>query len=184
MSDSALAAYLEWLSERITPNRHRNFQELLYILYKKEFYIVVADDDSRMQDVHELRRDCFREFGVKPYVNTDVLGPVSVLEVIIAMSKRLAWQTDADPGEWAWQLLINLQLDRYSGRISRRLAEEIDSMLDRLIWRQYQADGVGGFFPLQWPERDQTEVSLWYQMSAYLHEQDLHDDPQREHANG
>ncbi len=177
MTDRALAAYLEWLSAQVVPNRQRNFQELFYILYTKEFFYVVAGDNSRIQDVHELRHACFREFGVKPYVTTDVLGPVSVLEVLIALSKRLAWQTDSEPGPWAWQLLVNLQLDTYSGRISRRLAEEIDGMLDRLIWRQYQPDGVGGFFPLSWPQQDQTEVELWYQMSAYLYEQEIHEDP-------
>jgi hypothetical protein len=177
MTERALAAYLEWLSAQITPNRPRNFEELFYQLSQKEFFYVLAEDNSRIQDVHELRHACFREFDVKPYVTTDVLGPVSVLEVMVALSKRLAYQTDSDAGQWAWQLMINLQLDRYSGRISRRLAEEIDGMLDRLIWRQYQPDGVGGFFPLAWPQRDQTDVELWYQMSAYLEEQEIHDDP-------
>ena len=181
MTERALAAYLEWLSAHVTPNRQRNFQELFYQLYTKEFFIVVANDHSRIQDVHELRHTCFREFGVKPYVTVDVLGPVSVLEILVALSKRLAYQTSSDSGAWAWQLMVNLQLNQYSGRISRRLADEIDGMLDRLIWRQYDSDGVGGFFPLAWPQRDQTEVEIWYQMSAYLHEQELHDNPHEEH---
>ncbi len=49
-------------------------------------------------------------------------------------------------------------------------AAEIDDILERLIWRQYQEDGQGGFFPLAWPEQDQREVELWYQMNAYLAE--------------
>ncbi len=88
--------------------------------------------------------------------------------------------TSSDAGEWAWQLMVNLRIDRYSGRISRRLAEEIDGLLDRLIWRQYDPDGMGGFFPLEWPRRDQTQVELWYQMSAYLEEQEIHNDPREE----
>lgn len=178
MTERALAAYLEWLSAQITPNRQRNFQELFYILYEKEFFYVVANDNSRIQDVHALRHACFRDFDVKPYITTDVLGPISVLEVLIALSKRLAWQTSSDPDAWAWQLLVNLQLNQYSGRISRRLAEEIDGMLDRLIWRQYEPDGVGGFFPLANPGRDQTEVEMWCQMSAYLYEQEINDNPE------
>jgi len=177
MSDRALAAYLEWLSAQITPNRQRNFQELFHILYSKEFFYVVANDSSRTQDVQDLRHACFREFEVKPYVSTDILGAISVLEVLIALSKRLAYQTSSDPGEWAWQLMVNLRIDRYSGRISRRLAEDIDCMLDRLIWRQYESSGLGGFFPLANPKRDQTGVELWYQMSAYLAEQEAYENP-------
>lgn len=177
MTERALAAYLEWLSAQVTPNRQRNFQELFHILYSKEFFYVIANDNSRIQDVQDLRHACFREFGVKPYVTTDVLGAISVLEILIALSKRLAYQTSSDPGEWAWQLMVNLRIDRYSGRISRRLAEDIDGMLDRLIWRQYEPSGMGGFFPLAWPERDQTDVEMWYQMSAYLAEQEIHENP-------
>ncbi len=51
-------------------------------------------------------------------------------------------------------------------------------MLDRLIWRQYEHDGGSVVSsPLAWPERDQTQVELWSQMSAYLHEQEIHKDP-------
>lgn len=170
MTERAHQAYIGWLAQQIEPNRQRNFDELLRIMHAKEFIYVMAHDDSRMQDARDVRSDCFREFQVKPYVSTDILGPISVLEILIALSRRMGFMTSDPPGEWAWILLQNLELHKYSGRISRRWAEEINDILERLIWRQYTPDGQGGFFPLAWPEEDQREVELWYQMAAYLAE--------------
>lgn len=170
MTEKAHQAYLDWLAKHITPNRQRNFDELFRIMHEKEFVYVIANDDSRMQDAHDVRLDYFREFQVKPYVTTDVLGPISVLEILIALSKRMSFMTIATPGDLAWGLLQNLELNGYSGRVSRRQAEEIDDILERLIWRQYTPDGQGGFFPLAWPEEDQRSIELWYQMATYLAE--------------
>lgn len=170
MTEWAHQAYIGWLADQIVPNRHRNFDELFRIMHAKEFVYVVVNDDSRMQDARDVRSDCFREFKVKPYVTTDVLGPISVLEILIALSRRMSFMTGIAPGEWAWVLLQNLQLDLFSGRITRLWAEEINNILERLIWRQYAPDGAGGFFPLGYPEEDQREVELWYQMAAYLAE--------------
>jgi hypothetical protein len=44
---------------------------------------------------------------------------------------------------------------------------DIDEVLNRVIFRQYEPDGRGGFFPLQHPDHDQRGVELWYQLSAY-----------------
>ena len=71
---------------------------------------------------------------------------------------------------WAWQLIVNLELDKMSDMISRRKAVEVDEILETLIWRNYAPDGQGGFFPLAWPEEDQKKVELWYQMAFYVNE--------------
>ena len=46
--------------------------------------------------------------------------------------------------------------------------EEINLMLDEIIWRTYNYDGSGGLFPLREPVGDQRDVELWYQLCAYL----------------
>jgi hypothetical protein len=45
---------------------------------------------------------------------------------------------------------------------------KIKNILDTLVWRTYQPDGRGGFFPLNHPEEDQTKVEIWYQMNKYV----------------
>jgi hypothetical protein len=46
----------------------------------------------------------------------------------------------------------------------------VEEILYALIWRTYDPDGVGGFFPLAWPKEDQTKIEIWYQMNAYAKE--------------
>ena len=175
MTDRALQTYLEWLAPQVKVPRQRDFSELFGLMQAKEFVWVVGNDDNRIQDARDLRAECFRQFDVKPYVTTDVLGPVSVLEILIALSHRMEFMTSESADTWAWCLLVNLELKGMSGHIGPKRAAEIDDTLERLVWRTYEPDGVGGFFPLAWPEQDQRKVELWYQLGAYLAEnQDPH----------
>jgi hypothetical protein len=73
------------------------------------------------------------------------------------------------PG-WAWVLLNNLGLHRAADPLSRRSVKRVNDILDRCMWRTYSPDGRGGFFPLESPQQDQTEVEIWYQMMAYINE--------------
>jgi hypothetical protein len=48
--------------------------------------------------------------------------------------------------------------------------EEISTIFSiRLIWRTYEPDGSGGFFPLMHPsdQRIRHKVEIWTQMNAY-----------------
>jgi len=49
-------------------------------------------------------------------------------------------------------------------------AEQVDEILESLIWRTYDPDGHGGFFPLRRPKGDQTEEEIWHQMNLYVGE--------------
>jgi hypothetical protein len=46
----------------------------------------------------------------------------------------------------------------------------MEEIFERLIWRNYAPNGEGGFFPLENPREDQTQVELWYQMNSYVNE--------------
>ena len=48
--------------------------------------------------------------------------------------------------------------------------EYVDNIIDTFLDRDYEANGDGGLFPLLAPQEDQTEVELWYQLSAYYME--------------
>lgn len=50
--------------------------------------------------------------------------------------------------------------------------EAVDEILNRVIWRQYDSNGNGGFFPLRDTVIDQRDVELWYQANAYVIEND------------
>jgi hypothetical protein len=44
---------------------------------------------------------------------------------------------------------------------------QVEEILHTLIWRTYDPDGTGGFFPLTRPQFDQRTIEIWYQMNAY-----------------
>lgn len=138
-------------------------------MFEKEFVWLVELDDNRLADGLELRLEFYHENGGGP-ASVKEYGPCSVLEVMIGISRRLAWEADGDAPGWAWQLLCNLELHKMHDPLSHRKAKKVDEILETLIWRTYSPDGAGGFFPLAWPERDQTKEEIWYQMHAYVRE--------------
>jgi hypothetical protein len=58
--------------------------------------------------------------------------------------------------------------------MSSRKAQRVNDILYALIWRTYDPDGSGGFFPLLHSKKDQRQIEIWYQMHAYVRE--LHPD--------
>lgn len=163
--------YFLWLIAQIgVPERNRNtYNDLFMRLYETEFVWIVPHDDNRLQDAVELRD----EFNKRRDPSLDEM-PVSLLEVLIALSRRVSWTTDRSPEFWAWQLLENLRLTKASDPVTGRKAEKVEEIIEALIWRTYGQDGNGGFFPLNFPADDQTKREIWDQMNAYVNEMNLY----------
>ena len=66
-----------------------------------------------------------------------------------------------------WLMLGNIELNECSDFYEYD-PNAVGEVLDRVIWRQYDPSGYGGLFPLSKPDKDQTRVELWYQLSAYI----------------
>lgn len=138
-------------------------------MFEKQFVWTVAYDDNRMADGLELRAEFAHENDL-PVSIMERLGPCSFLEVLIGLSKRLAFSAGGEAPGWAWQLLGNLELHRMTDPLRSAKERKAHELMDTCIWRTYRPDGQGGFFPLAWPDDDMTQVELWYQMSAYIAE--------------
>lgn len=163
--------YFEWLISQIEIPKiiRKTFYELFFRLHETEFIWIVDGDDNRVQDAKDLRlefanksADYFHELEFKPYI--------SILEVMIALSRKLEFIAGGQAPGWVWRLIDNLELDHFSDPLTRNKISRLDDILERLIWRTYKRDGYGGFFPLISPKEDQTKVELWYQMNAYVNE--------------
>jgi len=155
------ARYFEWLVSQVELDPEL-YHGLFQRLHWKEFEWFVHNDDNRLGDGVELRREFWGEGTFIPE------NPVSVLEVIVGLARRCAWQDDGTPEGWAAQLIKNLKLYRMTDPITTSKERRIDEILDTLIGRTYRRNGEGGFFPLRHPDSDQTKVEIWYQMSAYI----------------
>lgn len=162
--------YFYWLCGQIKTPGESSRWDLLSEIHNKPFAWSVPNDDNRVSDAIELRREFFKEMLPEAQDTTPV---ASVLEVIVALSRRLSFNGDGPADKWAWQLIANLELHKrkFLDPLTPRKQDEISDILDRMIWRTYEPSGQGGLFPLAFPRQDQTQVELWYQMNAYILEQ-------------
>jgi hypothetical protein len=95
-----------------------------------------------------------------------------MLEILVSLSRRVAFTCGGDERKWAWKLLKNLRLNKMSDPLSEEKAQRVDEILYALVWRTYDRSGKGGFFPLKESLDDQTKVEIWYQLNAYALEID------------
>lgn len=175
MTPTVNEVYFLWLCDRININRGKpgkTFNHLLGLLHEKEFVWTVPNDDNRLEDAHDLRQQFANENRLM-HTEELLMGipPLSVLEVIIGIADRLSFLDGAEAPYWAWRLIENLGLNKMADPLTPRKEETISDILDDLIWRNYEPDGAGGFFPLMHPQENQTRVEIWTQMNTYLAEQ-------------
>jgi hypothetical protein len=168
--------YLTWLYSQVGSVKlrtaSRTHWSLIRQLYTKEFVWLVPNDDNRVEDGRDLRQEFLDDRGIE---NTDPdwmgLG-CSMLEMLIALSRRFSFEAEGEPREWFWHMLENLELPPFNDReYNEFFQREINDSLERVIWRTYSPNGFGGLFPLQHPKEDQRDVELWYQLSTYLLEE-------------
>ena len=160
--------YFRWLYSQVGSTTRRAHWNLLRQLHQKEFVWVVANDDNRLEDGRDLRNDFVLETDADPTPEWLDEG-CSMLEMLIGLTKRLEFETGMPGREWFWILMENLGIqDCVDG--TNYSHQDVDNVLDDVIWRTYGEDGKGGLFPLRYPEEDQRYVEIWYQLSAYLQE--------------
>lgn len=163
--------YFVWLYSKVgsvkVANPSRTYWKLLRALFTKEFVWIVANDDNRAEDGRDLRKEFMEEEGVASVDDDWLRLGCSILELLIALSRRLEFEAGGTPREWFWILIQNLGFGLCQD--STPLDEKkLDEALDDLIWRTYRADGRGGLFPLREAQEDQRDVEIWYQLCAYL----------------
>lgn len=167
-------AYFKWLYAQVSPIRLKNpartHWSLLRQLYKKEFVWFIPNDDNRVEDGKDLRREFIESINLRgdPDPVWMSLG-CSILEMLIALSRRLSFEAEGEPRDWFWHMLENVDLQKYTDKYYDQIAErDIDQACDIIIFRTYAPNGRGGLFPLRNPVEDQRNVELWYQFNAYL----------------
>lgn len=166
--------YLRWLEPQIrdeqSNNKTRSYWDLVNLMYEMEFVWSIPMDNNRAVDGLDLRTEFAHEIGIRPELMQKHFGPCSFLEVLVGLSRRMAFVAGGDAPGWAWVLLTNLELQSMWDRLSHAKKDKAWAIMNAAIHRQYQPDGTGGFFPLAWPDDDQTRIELWYQLNSYVEE--------------
>ena len=165
-------AYLRWLYGQVASvrlkNPNRTYWSLLRLLYTTEFVWFVPNDDNRAEDGRELRYEFIEETGIAHIDDEWLALNCSMLEMLIALSRRLAFEADGQARAWFWHLLHNLEIDNYTDAVTPFPERRINNALDTVIWRTYREDGRCGLFPLKRAHENQKKVEIWYQLAAYL----------------
>jgi hypothetical protein len=163
--------YISWLYGQIANprvhNSSRSYWKLIRQVYTKEFVWFVPNDDNRVEDGRALRDEFLDDEGLDEVDEEWLELGCSVLEMLIALARRLAFEADGEPRLWFWHLLKNLGLDACNDR-SNYDQNGVDDVLESVIWRTYDPTGRGGLFPLECPYKDQRRTEIWDQMSSYL----------------
>jgi hypothetical protein len=78
-------------------------------------------------------------------------------------------------GKWFWLFVKNLKLRVYKPNDPNivRMQKTNNDIIQKFIYREYDKNGNGGIFPLEYSKRDQRTVELWYQMMSYIDENEL-----------
>lgn len=172
MDESLEQLYFNWLYAKIhlTDIPYDVYSSLLHILHKTEFIWLLTGDDNRAEDGIDLRKEFIRESRLE-VDETWFDDGCSVLEMMVAFSRRAQFDTEISSSQWFWQFISNLGLsDCHNDSVD---AEFVAEILYIFVWRTYDYDGTGGMFPLKDPSNDQRKVEIWYQFCEYLVDNDI-----------
>lgn len=167
--------YLGWLYQQTGyPQEGRHPQThwcLLQQMHKTPFVVHIPNDLNRAVDGQDLRFEFLDLHLIHSSDPAWLEKDCTMLELLIALARQLAFETAGELGVWFWHLISVLGLMHYDDRNYNITAEGvIDETLNRVNHRQYEYNGQGGLFPLRNPHQDQREVELWIQLNAYLNE--------------
>lgn len=159
--------YFERLCDLVCGERYSksiSYHKLLAHLHNIEFRYSIPKDKNRAADGVSLRW----RFG------SDLEGPCSVLEMMVALAVRMEETIMDDPtfgdrtGQWFWGMIVNLGLgSMYDSRYDEQY---VDDVISRFLNREYESDGRGGLFRVGHCDRDLRDVEIWYQLNYYLDE--------------
>ena len=184
--DKLKTEYLCWLMNRaqLDAEGPGGYRTLCERLQETEFVPQLEMDGNRNEDCLELRVDyatyctdiqdadecdvtwmleqCFGEHG-------------TMMELILVLAEKMQYETlesefEAGTGKWFRELLSNCGLHRCTNEEMEENPEDVEEILERIIYRQIGWDGEGGLFPLMYPIRNQRYAELIAQMNDYLEE--------------
>lgn len=170
--------YFEWLYSQVaslrTRDKTRTYLSMLRMMHNREFVWVVQRDDNRIGDALYTRQEFIREYTEEDLDSLWGTLGCSFLEMLIALCHRLEFSTDISVKDWFWKLVENMDLAvARDSNFDEKMERHVEKAIERVIFRTYSPKGKGGLFPLKYPKEDQREVEIWYQMQAYMIENDL-----------
>lgn len=167
-------SYFNWLYAKVCDPREvdpsKRYEKVLGLLHQTQFEWHVIGDDNRAEDGCLLRDEFMASVGISNVEWTQI--GCSILEMLVAFSRKIVTIADIPVDKWFWELLTNLNLNGMNDATYVD-SNEVSHILDIFIYRRYNHLGHGGLFPLRESDYDQRFIELWYQMSEYLYQNNI-----------
>ena len=165
--------YFQWLCKTVKSAEYKNYSALLRFLFDKEFTYILPEDERRAIDGCRLRNHFLQSIGYSYAMPVELNGPCSVLEMMTSLALRCEndvtgisySEKDNRPGQFFWFMITNLGLWIFTDAHFKR--QEVDSITNRFLNREYESDGTGGLFVIR-NHGDLRKVEIWYQAMWYL----------------
>lgn len=163
------------LLEDVADSKHNlnDYCLLLNVLFDIPFTYSIEMDENRAFDAKTLRDDICNEYDLQ--FDVILKRKISVLEVLIALAKRIETDILMDPmsgkdnsSTYFWEMLRNLGLEDLKNDVFSEA--KVRFKVEKWLKREFDRDGFGSIFPLKRPKCDQRRIEIWSQMQAYLGE--------------
>jgi hypothetical protein len=168
--------YFDWMlaqvkqdySERDKPN---SFHRLLVHLHQTIFRWSIPKDKNRAEDGLSLRRRFALDQGLDGQ-ERDIVGPCSVLEMMISLAFKCEEEFMDDPlygnrtSQWFWNMIVSLGLGSMTDRNFEY--QYVVNAIQRFLDRDYEPNGKGGLFTIRHCDRDLRDVEIWHQLCWYV----------------
>jgi hypothetical protein len=165
--------YLHWLYSQVEANVRmrrstKTYWGLLHQMYTTPFVYSLPNDSNRAVDGLELRREWV--LAINETVHADwITMDCSFLEMLIALARRAAFQTELSTSYWFWEFMKNLAFDQFVDTLGNPSTYKfVENRMGDVMHRLYDERNIGGLFPLRASEKDQRTVEIWYQLCEYL----------------
>lgn len=168
--------YFKWLTKLVADKESGTHTKLLQQLYETPFRYSIDRDGNREADGINLRY----RFGIRHRIQQSQIAsrldskPCSVLEVMIALAVRLEEDIMANDdfgnrtSTWFWSMIRNCGLITMVDHNYR--SRDVDDIIQRVLDRDYEYDGFGGFFCIPDIATDMRTVEIWKQALWYLND--------------
>ena len=168
------ARYFDWMFSIVCGYERPedvSYKELLWHLNNIEFEYYIRGDYNRASDGIGLRRRFGYHYEDVERAEDYILGPCSVLEMMIALALRCEEiMDDTEYGDrtsqWFWKMIVSLGL---GGMVDELYDEDlVEEIIADFHDRNYAYDGAGGLFTVRNPWRDMREIEIWDQMHMFI----------------
>lgn len=166
--------YFEWVCHWVHQKKNSkmiSYNKLLSLLHNIEFTFSIPKDINRAKDGVDLRYKYALELGLDDVPECLDDGPCSMLEMLVALALRCETMMDNPrygdrTSQWFWKMIGNLGLgDMYDARFDE---ENVVTIIERFLARDYKPDGRGGLFIIKHCSIDLRSVEIWTQLNWYL----------------